>query len=66
VWFGWADEEELQPNINGLSFDEVLLFMLLSGALVTFGSRYLARRRTRRLQEITGHAGRMRPTSRSR
>lgn len=25
VWFGWATEEELQPNIDGLSFDEVLL-----------------------------------------
>jgi len=25
VWFGWATQEELQPNIDGLSFDEVLL-----------------------------------------
>jgi hypothetical protein len=25
VWFGWATEEDLQPNIGGLSFDEVLL-----------------------------------------
>jgi hypothetical protein len=25
VWFGWATEAELQPNIDGLSFDEVLL-----------------------------------------
>jgi hypothetical protein len=25
VWFGWATQEDLQPNINGLSFDEVLL-----------------------------------------
>ena len=25
VWFGWATEEELQPNIDGLSFDEVML-----------------------------------------
>ena len=23
VWFGWATEEDLQPNIDGLSFDEV-------------------------------------------
>jgi hypothetical protein len=23
VWFGWATQEELQPNIDGLSFDEV-------------------------------------------
>ena len=25
VWFGWATEEDLQPNVDGLSFDEVLL-----------------------------------------
>ena len=25
VWFDWATEEELQPNIDGLSFDEALL-----------------------------------------
>src|SRR5512132_4157559 len=25
VLFGWATQEELQPNIDGLSFDEVLL-----------------------------------------
>lgn len=25
VWFGWATEEDLQPNIDGLSFDETLL-----------------------------------------
>lgn len=25
VWFGWATEADLQPNIDGLSFDEVLL-----------------------------------------
>ena len=25
VWFGWATEAELQPNIDGLSFDEVLI-----------------------------------------
>ena len=25
VWFGWATQEELQPNIDGLSFDEMLL-----------------------------------------
>lgn len=35
VWFGWATEEELQPNIDGLSFDEVNLVTLvgLVGAL---------------------------------
>lgn len=25
VFFGWATEEDLQPNIDGLSFDETLL-----------------------------------------
>lgn len=25
AWFGWATEEDLQPNIDGLSFDEVQL-----------------------------------------
>lgn len=25
VWFGWATEEELQPNIDGVSYDEVLM-----------------------------------------
>ena len=29
VWFGWATEEELQPNIDGLSFDEVLLGLVV-------------------------------------
>ncbi|GGH92296.1 hypothetical protein ACFFGR_04385 [Arthrobacter liuii] len=28
VWFGWATEAELQPNIDGLSFDEVQLVTL--------------------------------------
>jgi hypothetical protein len=33
VWFGWATEEDLQPNIDGLSFDEVLLIAPLFGIL---------------------------------
>ena len=28
VFFGWATEEDLQPNIDGLSRDEVLLGIL--------------------------------------
>lgn len=28
AWFGWATEEELQPNIDGLSFDETLLALV--------------------------------------
>jgi hypothetical protein len=31
VWFGWATEADLQPNIDGLSFDEVLLLTPLVG-----------------------------------
>lgn len=46
VWFGWADEEELQPNIDGLSFDEVLLFMILSTGIVVVVSRFLSHRRS--------------------
>ena len=43
VWFGWATEEELQPNIDGLSFDEVLLGFLI-GIPVVLGARYLTGR----------------------
>lgn len=31
VLFGWATAEELQPHIDGLSFDEVLLLGLVPG-----------------------------------
>ena len=34
VWFGWATEEDLQPNIDGLSFDEVMLLTPLVAVLV--------------------------------
>jgi nitrate reductase gamma subunit len=46
VWFGWATEAELQPNIGGLSFDEVLVGFLLMGVVVLV-ARYLTRDRTR-------------------
>lgn len=42
--FGWATEEELQPNIDGLSRDEVLLSSLLTTAAVVLAMRYRARR----------------------
>jgi hypothetical protein len=32
--FGWATEVELQPNIDGLSFDEVLLTFLVAAVVV--------------------------------
>lgn len=44
VWFGWATEDELQPNIDGLSFDEVLLSGVVTTALVVLSARLLAHR----------------------
>lgn len=44
VWFGWATEEELRPNIDGLSFDEVLLG-LVPGIAAVLIIRYATRRR---------------------
>jgi hypothetical protein len=52
VWFGWATEEELQPNVDGLSFDEVLMTGLL-GVGVLFVVRHYARRR-HRLNSVHG------------
>ena len=46
--FGWATEQELQPNVDGLSRDEVLLSSLLTTAVVVLIMRYLARRREAR------------------
>ncbi len=46
VWFGWATEEELQPNIDGLSFDEVQL-VTLAGLVAAFIARYMVRRKPR-------------------
>ena len=45
--FGWATAEELQPNIDGLSFDEVLVLFLV-GVPVLLVARYLARDRIHR------------------
>lgn len=44
VLFGWATEEELQPNVDGLSRDEVLLSSVLTTAIVVVVMRYLAHR----------------------
>jgi hypothetical protein len=46
VWFGWATEEELQPNIDGLSFDEVQL-VTLAGLIAAVTARLVLRRRGR-------------------
>jgi hypothetical protein len=44
VFFGWATEEDLQPNIDGLSFDEVLL-AALPAIVVVLVLRHLSRKR---------------------
>jgi hypothetical protein len=44
VWFGWATEEDLQPNIDGLSFDEVLLLAPLVGLPFLVATWLVARR----------------------
>lgn len=46
VWFGWATERELQPNIDGLSFDEVQL-VTLAGLVAALIARYVIRRKAR-------------------
>jgi hypothetical protein len=45
VMFGWANVEDLQPNIDGLSFDEVLLIGLVPGIAAVVGT-WLATRKT--------------------
>ena len=51
VWFGWATGEDLQPNIDGLSFDEVLMGFAV-GIPVLLAARYLTSRRSH-----AGHVG---------
>ena len=48
VWFGWATQEELQPNIDGLSFDEVLLIGLVPGIVTVLTVWYVTRKTRRR------------------
>ena len=55
VWFGWATEEDLQPNIDGLSFDEVLLIGLLPVAALVVAARMAARRGARGRHERSSH-----------
>jgi Tfp pilus assembly protein PilV len=47
VLFGWATQEELQPNIDGLSLDEVVVAFLLAGVAV-LAARGFAWRRSHR------------------
>ena len=44
VMFGWATEEELQPNIDGLSRDEALLSSVITTTVVVLAMRYFAHR----------------------
>ena len=43
--FGWATQEELQPNIDGLSFDEVLVAYVVGVVLLVVGRFVLLRGR---------------------
>ena len=56
--FGWATEEELQPNIDGLSRDEALLSSVVTTAIVVLVMRYLARRSERGAPHVGWHVGR--------
>ena len=47
AWFGWATEEELQPNIDGLSRDESLL-AVVPGIAVVLITRYVVGHRRAR------------------
>lgn len=48
ILFGWATEAELQPNIDGLSFDEVLIAFLVGVPLLVAVRLMLGRRSTAR------------------
>ena len=40
VWFGWATQDDLQPNVGGLSVDEVLLAQVVTGIVVVLVARW--------------------------
>jgi hypothetical protein len=48
AWFGWATAKDLQPNYDGLSFDESLLAIFPSVAVVLIARRFIRRGRTPR------------------
>jgi hypothetical protein len=43
AWFGWATAEDLQPNVDGLSFDESLL-SIIPGIASVILTRYVVHR----------------------
>ena len=65
VWFGWATGEDLQPNIDGLSRDEVLLVGLVPVMLAVVVARWSAKRHAHRSadeREKSLPSGRGQPT----
>jgi hypothetical protein len=54
-WFGWATEEDLQPNYDGLSFDETLLAVFPSAAVVAVARRLIRGRAGRNPRSGTTH-----------
>jgi hypothetical protein len=58
VFFGWATGEDLQPNIDGLSRDEVLLSSVLTTVVVVLVMRFLHRHEAPDGRHLTGHRGR--------
>lgn len=61
VWFGWATEEDLQPNYDGLSFDETLLAIVPSVVIVLVARRMIRRRRADRAPRSGAVTGATRP-----
>jgi len=55
-WFGWATEEDLQANIDGLSRDEVLLVGLVPVAVAVVVTRWVARRHARQAANEHEHS----------
>jgi hypothetical protein len=54
VLFGWASEEDLQPNLDGLSRDEVLLSCVLTTVVVVLVMRHLGHRAEDRNRAAAG------------
>jgi hypothetical protein len=52
VVFGWATEADLQPNIDGLSFDEVLLGLFIAVPAVLVARFLVGRSRPRRPMSV--------------
>jgi len=61
AWFGWATEEDLQPNYNGLSLDETLLAIFPSIAIVFVARRTIRRRHAARAPRSRSASGRAAP-----